>query len=45
MPSWKDAHLQAIDEAPLVMPKANIIDSILEGLKREIEKKFKRNNA
>ena len=32
-----------IDEAPLVMPKANIIDSILEGLKREIEKKFKRN--
>tara|TARA_Y100000592_G_scaffold97605_1_gene168721 strand:+ start:2163 stop:2402 length:240 start_codon:yes stop_codon:yes gene_type:complete len=44
MPSWKDAHLQAIDEAPLVMPKANIIDSILEGLKREIEKKFKRNN-
>ena len=29
-----------IDEAPLVMPKRNIIDSILEGLKREIEKKF-----
>lgn len=32
-----------VDEAPLVMPQRNIIDSILEGLKREIEKKFKRN--
>ena len=36
--------IESIDEGPLVMPQRNIIDSILEKLKLEIEKKFKKNN-
>ena len=35
--------IESVDEAALVMPERHIIDSILSGLKAQIEKRIKRN--
>jgi len=42
-PMYEDVNEGKTDEGALVMPERFIIDSILEGLKAQIEKRIKRN--
>ena len=42
-PMYEDVNEGKTDEAALVMPERHIIDSILSGLKAQIEKRIKRN--
>ena len=43
MKTFKEFRKSNTDEAALVMPERYIIDSILDGLKAQIEKRIKRN--
>ena len=43
MKTFKEFRKSNTDEAALVMPERHIIDSILDGIKDQIEKRIKRN--